>query len=195
MNTMDNNQGVDAVPTNDAGEESKADNQITLSREEYDKMTETLGSLKRENKQLKKPVEKPYQETPTKETKSDDQTSKIAERVERMALRSAQITHEDDIELARNTAKKWNMDIEDLVDDPDFQAKLERQQSERSNRDATSNVKGNAGGSSPKNTAEYWMAKGQPPTPDQVPDRKTRAKITRDMMKQAKGGGKQFYND
>jgi len=33
--------------------------------------------------------------------------------VERIALRQAGVTHAEDIELARNTAKKWKMDIDD----------------------------------------------------------------------------------
>lgn len=109
-------------------------------------------------------------------------------------LRSAGITHAEDVELAISTAKKWGMDVDALVDDPDFRVKLERQQTERSNALATSNLKGGSGDQSAKSTPEYWKAKGTPPTPQDVPDRKLRAKIIRGMMDSEKGRGK-FYNE
>ena len=82
-----------------------------------------------------------------------------------------------------------------LVDDEDFKMKLERLRTQKSNEVATSNIRGGAGTSQAKNTTEYWMAKGTPPTPDQVSDRKTRAKIAREMLANAESGGKKFYND
>lgn len=123
-----------------------------------------------------------------------NESSQLQERFERLALKSAEITHEDDVALAKETAAKWGMDIESLVEDPDFQAKLQRQQTERSNIEATSNVKGDKGGTSAKDTPEYWIAKGVPPSRDEVPDRKTRAKIARAMLSSTKSTSK-FYNE
>jgi len=111
-----------------------------------------------------------------------------------MALRQAGITHTDDVELAQRTAKKWGVDIDEVLADEDFKVKLERQQSGRANVEATSNIKGSVGTSQAKNTPEYWIAKGVPPSAADVPDRKTRATIARAMMTSSKDT-KKFYND
>ncbi|MES2224141.1 MAG: hypothetical protein V4469_04390 [Patescibacteria group bacterium] len=163
---------------------------ISIPKADYEKLNQTLGSLKRENKDLKKPKE-PAEETSTKNAKPDE--SPLQSRLEKIALRGANISHEDDVALARSTAKKWNMDLEDVLTDSDFKTKLERQQTERGNLEATSAIKSGAGSSQAKNTPEYWIAKGTPPSVTDVPDRKTRAKIARAMMANTKSN-KQFYN-
>ena len=174
------------------GEQNGGEDTITISKSEWEKTNQTLGSLKRENKDLKKPKEDPAKET--SKTNTDPSDSRLLERLEKTALRTANITHEDDIDLARKTAKKWGMDLEDVLLDDDFKTKLERQQTSRDNLNATSKVKGGAGTSQAKNTPEYWIAKGVPPTTADVPDRKARAKIARAMMSNAKTS-KTFYND
>lgn len=190
MSTDDNNQAP-ATEETTGGEEGNTSNTISVDKAEYDKLLTDLGSLKRENKTLKRPKET----TETSEKTND--TGNLLERVEKMALRSAGITHEDDVSLARETAKKWGVDIDELLDDEDFQAKLKRQQTTRKNNDATTNIKGDKGKgtSSAKETSEYWQARGERPTPDEVPDRKVRAKIIRELMAQEKGVGKNpYYN-
>ena len=123
-----------------------------------------------------------------KDNKSDDTL------LQKAYLRSAQITAEDEVELALTTAKKWDVSIDKLVDDEDFKIKLEKLRTSKANIAATHNLKGGKGPSEAKNTPEYWIAKGVPPTPDQVPDRKTRATIARAMMENQKSG-KKFYNE
>ncbi len=112
-----------------------------------------------------------------------------------MSLRQAGITDPEDVELAQKTAKKWGVDIDEVLSDEDFKVKLERQQTARTNAVATSKVRGGAGTTQAKNDPSYWVAKGVPPTKADVPDRATRAKIVRVMMDKAKGGGGTFYND
>lgn len=128
---------------------------------------------------------------PPKLGKSDEF---LLEKLERMSMRQAGLTHNDDIEFAKSTAKKWNMDIDEVLNDEDFKVKLERQQTARTNVEATSNVRGGGSTTQTKNTPEYWIAKGVPPTATEVPDRKTRATISRAMMKNSKVG-KTFYNE
>lgn len=181
---------VDAKNNEGEGEKVEVET-VAVPKSEYDKLNQTLGSLKRELKDLKKPKEDTG-ETSKTNTKPDE--SRLYDRIEKMAIKTAGITHEDDIALAKSTAKKWNMDLEDVLTDPDFKLKLERQQSERDNLVATSKIKSGAGSSQAKNTPEYWIAKGVPPTVADVPDRKTRAKIARSMMSNAKTS-KTFYND
>lgn len=181
-------EGVVAPEVNE-GEGTVEADVVTLKKDEYEKLNQTLGSLKRELKDLRKPKEE-TKETP--QTKPDDV---LLQRMEKLALKSAGITHPDDVELARTTAKKWGMDIEDVSVDDDFKAKLERQQTSRSNSEATSGIRGTQGTSQAKNDPAYWLAKGTPPSRSDVPDRKTRAAIARAFMKNAGTNGKKFYND
>ena len=150
-------------------------------------MNQTLGSLKREIKDLKKPKEE------TKETPKETKTEEFG-LVHKTYLRAAGITAEDEVELALTTAKKWGVGIDKVVDDEDFKIKLERLRTQKSNELATSNIKGGTGASQAKLTPEYWDAKGVPPSPTDVPDRKIRIKIARAMMENKKSG-KKFYND
>lgn len=146
-----------------------------------------IASLKRS---MKKATSKPEKtEAATEKAPADDSGL-----LEKAFLRTASITDKAEVELALETAKKWDMSVDALVDDEDFKIKLEKHRTQVSNEKATSNVKGDQGGSTAKDTAEYWIAKGVPPTREQVPDRKTRAKIARAMMASEKDT-KKFYND
>lgn len=170
----------------EGGAEGEAET-ITISKAEWEKTHSTLGSLKRENKDLKKPKDEPKE---TVQTKTDNSL------LEKAYLRSAGVTSEDEVELALSTAKKWDMPIDKLVDDEDFKIKLEKVRTQKSNELATSKVKGGGSGKpGAKEDAAYWKAKGVPPTPADIPDKSTRVKIIREMMASAKNGGKKFYND
>lgn len=191
--SSENNQEATVQPTNTVEnvETNTEENIVKLSKTEYEKLNQDLGSLKRELKEFKKPKETSHQPVDTNELSS------LQERLDKQTVRAAGITHEDDIKLAQVTAKKWNMSIDDLVYDDDFIAKLEKQRTNRNNLAATSDIKGNkggGGGGNAKHSADYWLSKGVPPTPSDVPDKKTRVGIIRDMMKASKQG-KKFYND
>lgn len=193
----DTSQEVDAQLQEGAGEGEQGGGEggntdtVSIPKSDYDKLNQTLGSLKREIKDLKKPKES----TTETSTKNQPEESALLQKLERMSLRQAGLTHPDDVDLAKATAKKWNVDIDEVVLDADFIAKLERQQTARANALATSNIRGGQGTSQAKNTAAYWEAKGTPPSAKEVPDRKTRAGIVRAMMKSASTDGKKFYND
>jgi hypothetical protein len=183
------NQEV-SVDLDNGGEGETENDYVKLPKSEWEKHNQTMGSLKRELKDLKKAKEEAPKETPTNQ-KPDDA---LLQRLEKVALRTAGITDPEDIELARKTAQKWGMDIEEVITDEDFKVKLEKQQSTRANTLATSDIKGSGSTSQAKLSPEYWMAKGVPPTAQDVPDRKTRAKIARAMMQNEKSGSK-FYNE
>src|SRR3990167_9262448 len=100
----------------DAGEGETVET-LSIPKKDYENLNQTLGSLKRELKDLKKAKEE-TKETPTENQKSDDA---LLQRMERLALKTANVTHEDDVELARKTAKKWGMEIEEVLEDDDFQ--------------------------------------------------------------------------
>lgn len=183
MNTEENNQGISVEES-----ESSNDETVQLSKADYDKLNQTLGSLKRELKDLKKPKE----ETKEENSKTTDNSS--VELLQKAFLRSAQITDKDEVDLALNTAKKWGVSIDEVVDDEDFKIKLDKLRTQKSNELATSNVRGDGSSSNAKNSPDYWIAKGIPPTAQDVPDRKTRAKIALALMDNAKSG-KKFYNE
>ncbi len=163
---------------------------VAVPKKDYDTLNQTLGSLKREIKDLKKSKET-AKETP----KNQPEESALLQKLEKMSLRQAGITHPDDEALARETAKKWGMDVDDVLLDEDFKVKLEREQTKRTNAEATSNVRGSGSTTTAKNTPEYWIQKGTPPSPTDVSDRKTRAKSIKAMMANASTGGKTFCNE
>lgn len=148
------------------------------------------GIAQRLKTKLAKQGEKPTQD-PKKEEKSGDSDGLLA----KAYLRSAGITKKEEVELALLTAKKWGVGIDELVDDEDFQGKLEKMRTKQANIQASTGVSGDKTGSSVKETTEYWVAKGTPPTPDQVPNRATRSKIISEMLKLSETSGKKFYND
>ena len=173
-------EGVAPEATNGASEPQEE--VVTLKKSEYETLNQTLGSLKRELKDLRKPKE----ETPAPQLDSSGL-------VEKTFLRAAGISGDEEVSLALETAKKWGMPIDKLVDDEDFKQKLEKHRIQKANLEATTNVRGDKSGGSAKDSLAYWQAKGTPPTPQDVPDDKTRRGIVREMIKSSKSGAK-FYN-
>jgi hypothetical protein len=157
-------------------------------QENFEKLNETVGSLKRENKDLKKAKEEPKGETP-KEPQSEEFGL-----LHRTFLASNGVTEEDEIELAREVQKETGMDWAKLGNDEYFKFKLEQFRKTKVNTKATGGVKGGKVSSDAKQTVDYWLQKGEPPTRDDVPDRKKRAEIARAFVGKAKGG-KTFYSD
>ena len=179
----------DAIDTsNDGGEgESSEVETVAVPKKDYDTLNQTLGSLKRELKDLKK-----ANDTSKETSKTKPEESGL---LQKSYLRAAGISDPEEVELALSTAKKWGVEVDTLVDDEDFKVKLEKLRTTKTNAVASSNVRGSASTTNAKNTPEYWIQKGTPPTPTDVGDRKTRAKIIRAMMENASTGGKKFYNE
>lgn len=192
MTTEQKSQEEIITPEDGKGEGTVDTETISVSKVEYEKMHQDLGSLKRELKDFKKP-KADVKETSKTNDKPDD--NRLMELATKSFLRSAGISKEKEIELALSLSKKWSINVDDLVSDEDFQVRLEKLRASESNALATSNVKGGSGGATQaKLTPEYWIAKGVPPTREDVPDRKTRVKIVEAMMGKNKGGDMKFYN-
>lgn len=150
------------------------------------------GIAKRLKTKLAKGSEKKTeQEVVTKDTKTDDSKDLSV----KAFLRSAGITKKEEVEFALSKAKKWSVEVDELVDDTDFQESLEKFRAKQANVEAVKGVEGDKSGSPVKETTEYWQAKGTPPTPTDVPDRAKRTKIIKEMMKLADTSGKKFYNE
>lgn len=186
------NEAVVVDTSNNEGEANENESDfVKVSKSEYEKLNQTLGSLKRENKDYKKKFEESDKPKETSKTNQPDDNRLL----EKAFLRSAQITAEEEVELALSTAKKWDMSIDKLVDDDDFKIKLEKMRTQKSNELATSALKerGGTGKSSAKEDPAYWISKGTPPMPTDIPDRKVRAKILKAMMAEKKGIGANPY--
>lgn len=165
----------------------KADELQKKHREAGIRNRERTKALKDKVTELEKLSSKP----PIKEAKSNSDEFGL---LQKTYLRSAGVIEEDEIELAKNIQSKTGLDWDKLVDDDYFKTKLEGLRTSKTNVIATSNIRGGKG-SETKNTPEYWIAKGEIPSREQIPDRTTRVKIARTMMANARTSGKKFYND
>lgn len=193
MSTEENNQAV-ADDTSNAGGEGEfnngGDNVVTLNKAEYDKMLTDLGSLKRENKALKKPKE--TSDTPEK---TNNDNSELLEKIDLLAMKAEGIKSDDEIELAKKLQKETSLPMDKLLSSKYFQSELNDLRTERANAEATSGIKGDKSGGNATQSAAYWIAKGEYPTREQVPDRKTRTEIRAGLVNKEKGGsGGKFYN-
>lgn len=184
MNTETNQDG--SATENGAGEgETTQVETIQIPKSDYEKLNQTVGSLKRELKDLKKPKEEAPQ---TPQTNPDEFGL-----LQKTFLRAAGVTSEAEMELAQKLQKETGMGWDKLVDSKYFKTELEELRTTQANAVATSNVRGNAATTQAKLSVDHWLQQGRPPTPADVPDAKTRQKIITQMMKS--GSGKVFYND
>jgi len=195
MNPDENNQEGVITDTDNGGGNDEAIENLNLSKREYEELVgykSTVGSLKRELKDLKKALEGKG-EGRTEAPKSQKEEFGL---LQKSFLRSAGITDPDEVELARETSKKWGVDVDSLVDDEDFKLKLDKLRTTKSNVKATTVEGGSGASGGAKNSVDYWSQKGELPSSKDVPDRKTRAEISREMAKRSRhGSGGKFYNE
>lgn len=135
--------------------------------------------------------------TPKKNESSSKSDEGLQLQVQKLALKVAGITKESEIDLAQRLQKETGKDWDTLLESKYFKTELEDLRSQEAIETASTDVKGNRGGNSAstaKESADYWKAKGSLPTPDDVPDRKTRVKIIHEL-RNAEKSQKMFYND
>lgn len=159
-------------------------------KEALEPITSDIGSLKRT---AKKTTKETKTDTPEKTAKTD--SPDLQKTVDELTLDIAGIKEQDEIDLYNRLKEETGKNGKDLLNSKYFQAELEGLRTDRSNADAASNVSGDKTKVAAKDSPEYWLAKGQPPTPEQVPDRKKRAEIARAFIGKGKTNGKTFYND
>ncbi len=183
---------VESKETTEEVESTESDTKLEELQGELTKRDETIGSLKRELKDAKKPKEDTTSKTEKKEEKTDEFGL-----LELTYLKGEEVKSDDEVEFVREQLKELNLtkdQLPKLFSNKYFQSELETFRTEKVNKDATSDVKGGASEGKAVNTPEYWIAKGVPPTREQVPDRKTRAKIAKAMIANTKSS-KMFYSD
>lgn len=163
--------------------------EVKLTKAEYEELIgakATVGSLKRELKDLRKPKEEHTEKSSTEEFGL----------LQKTYLRSAGIVDEDEVALAKKIKKEIGVEWDTLPDNKYFKMELDSLRTDKANAQATDVRGGGAQGSGAKNAPEHWIAKGIPPTVKDVPDRKERVKIINAMVKNEKnGGGGKFYNE
>ncbi len=146
--------------------------------------------------EFQKTSKKSDDKTSTKNESSSKADEGLQTQVQKLALKVAGITKESEIELAQKLQKETGKDWDTLLESKYFKTELEDLRSKEAVETASTDVKGNRTGNSSgaKETTAYWAAKGALPTPDQVPDRKTRVKIIHEL-RNAEKSQKMFYND
>lgn len=191
MSTDTNNQ--DGAPTADGAGEGKVEApEIKLSKAEYDELVgikSSYGSLRREFKDLKKSLETKESE-PTPSSKPTEEFGLLQETYLRT---TAKLETDEEIELAKKIQKETQMPWDRLVRSKYFTAELDGLRTTKANASAT-DVTGGQGGSSGKG-ADYWIAKGTPPTAKDIPNRKDRVAVIMAMADNEKNGGGKFYNE
>lgn len=189
-------ESLDAVALKELVISGRADN-VKLSgdnKQLFERAKKGEGFEKQEDGSWLK-TEKASTKKESKDEKKEEKSDEEFGLLQKTYLRSADIVDEDEVELAKKLMKETGKDLDVLIESKYFKSELAELRDTKSVTKATSGVEGGGGENKAVDTPEHWIAKGVPPTPDQVPDKKTRVKIARAMMKNASTGGKMFYND
>lgn len=115
-----------------------------------------------------------------KETRSDDFGYDVKAYLKSSGIKSSEF------DFVKNELKNFNGDVDALIDNEYFQAKLEKQRAISKTADAT--PKGKRTGSPATDSVEYWMAKPFADVPQEM-----RRKVVNAKLDQEKNKGI-FYN-
>lgn len=179
-------------------EEVVEETKVEEKKEETPDLEAENARLKRELKQTRKKLEdtsKPKEEEKPKTSKKSDEEFGL---LELTYLKGEEIKGDDEIEFVRKELKEAGLtkdQLPKLFSNKYFQSELKSFRDDKASTEATSDVKGGGGEGKATSKSEYWIAKGAPPTREQVPDNKLRRQIVKDFIAAAKSGGKTFYND
>ena len=160
----------------------------TKNRQLFERAKKAEGFTKEGDEWVKKEEKK---KPKTKKSEPDEEFGLL----EKSYLRSADIVDEDEVELVKKMMEETGKEIDVLIETKYFKSELEELRDKKTTEKATSDIRGGKGGTKASDSPEYWIAKGVPPTAEQVPDKKTRVAIARAMMTDASTSGKKFYND
>jgi hypothetical protein len=185
------NPEEDKTSTNDEEKQNSDEKIATLDaqrqkyKEKFEKTTEEFEEYKKNN-------------PPPKEEKVENkEPSDEFGLTELTYLKVEGIKTDEEIDFVTEQLKEANLtkdNLPKLLGNKYFQSALEDFRSTKAKEKATSGIKGSRGTTKATDSVEHWVAKGVPPTKEQVPDRKTRAKIARALIDSSKSS-KQFYND
>ncbi len=188
---------VDSQETNEAEAEVETPAEATPEKPKETpeaKKSRLTRQLKQVNKELGVEEEVKPKAKKKEETTSDGEFGLL----ELTFLKGEDIKSEDEIDFVKKELKEAGLDTADLPKlfaNKYFKSELESFRTDAANTLATSDVKGGGGESKATDSPAHWIAKGLPPTAEQVPDKDKRVAIHRAMMKNAESSGKMFYND
>ncbi len=151
MTTEENNQNADVAEPVVEGE-TTTEETIAVPKSEWEKTNQTLGSLKRENKDLKK-----AKESTTETTEKNQPTSGLDEtQLELLDFKG--ISEADDIKVIESVMKRTGQKLREVLKDDYVMGKLETNKKAREVANATpSGKKGTGSGSS--DSVDYWVQK------------------------------------
>ncbi len=190
-----NDSGVETQETSTTEGTTATETSTEQSPDQVAELRSMLEGFGNEMASIKRSLKKATKGEAATDHASND-SSELVNKVELLSMQVAGITSDDEIAKAKELQQETNLPMDKLINSNYFKTELETLRTERANAEATTGVKGdgsNAGGG--KLSAEYWIAKGESPTREQLPDRAERAKVRAHMVSKEKGnaGGK-FYN-
>lgn len=143
---------VDTTNHEGEGEATVEIETISIPKKDYDTLNQTLGSLKKEVKDLKKSTDKPKEETPqSKPTGELDDTQ-----LDYLDLKG--ITDDDDIAVIKSVMQKTGQTVRQALKDEYVVAKLKDLKVARDVKNATPSATKRSGQQSSDNE-DYWMQK------------------------------------
>lgn len=163
-------------------ETSPEEEKISIPRKEYDTLNQTLGSYKKQLKDLRK-ASKEEDETPEKvESKSSDLGEKAYLAVN--GIKSA-----DELAFVQKMKKETGRDVESLLETTYFQTEF-KSFKEKSATDNAVPTGSKRSSNSAVDSVDYWIAKGELPPADQV---QLRRDVVNARLKKESSKGV-FYN-
>ncbi len=187
MNTENNNQEETVVPETTTEETTPEVETISIPKADYDKLNQTLGSLKRENKDLKKPKETSVETTSTKETKTEGLGY-----AEKAFLVANGVKGADEIALVEKAMKSTGDSLESVLENDFFQGKLKSLRDGKAAIAATPSGTRRSAQQPATDTVEYWSEKYATGTPiTDIPDA-MQIKVINAKIAKEKSSGSNF---
>lgn len=134
-------------------EESFEEETVTLTREEYEKLNQTIGAFKKEIKTLKKSTD----EVSQKQESNEPDYGRLA------YLNSMKVDHPDDQKMVLDEANRLKLPISDVMQMEHMKSRLETSRNQRDAEMGTPSGSGRKGGAG-KGDVDYYLAH-----PDEVP--------------------------
>ena len=178
---MDNENKVEGVTTeeNNTGEGGSDVEMISVPKAEYDKTLSTLGSLKRDIKDLRKPKE-------SVEEKTDSKSNDLGEKA---FLSVNGIKTPAEIAFFNKMKKETGKEADSLIESTYFQSEFREFREQEASKEATP-TGSKRSNNSQVDSVDYWLAKDELPP---ASERELRQKVVSARMAKEQSKGV-FYN-